>query len=158
MRNISIVLLLVFVASVGSAETADLDLLVEWMTGSFSSRQQSLEDEAYFDIRPCPQYGGPPGQVGLQALELLRLLRDEPGELPLPLLFGSGPSGMTDAGSLSSRRPRRRSNSPIGKGSTVWWRILMAASRVRCTLFRIPLPLSAQGGHPGVSTRSSPSS
>jgi hypothetical protein len=39
------------VVSRGSKTDADLEALVEWMSGSFSSRQQSIEDPGSLDIR-----------------------------------------------------------------------------------------------------------
>ena len=54
MRRLVALVMVVFCASVGGAESAassDLATLVEWMTGSFSSLEQSLADESYYDIR-----------------------------------------------------------------------------------------------------------
>ena len=58
MHTIFMVLLVVFLSSVSADEvftenvsSADLDTLVSWMTGRFSSREQSLQDSSFFDIR-----------------------------------------------------------------------------------------------------------
>lgn len=58
MFNKLLVLLIVFLSSVSADELnekttheTDLDTLAAWMTGQFSSQEQSLKDSAYYDIR-----------------------------------------------------------------------------------------------------------
>lgn len=46
-----IVLLLSFVAVAGSTNAADLDRLVQYMTGSFSSAEQAMNDPDFYDLR-----------------------------------------------------------------------------------------------------------
>ena len=53
MRLLAAALVVLLCAGEVQAERPDSDFatLVDWMTGSFSSQAQSLEDEEYFDIR-----------------------------------------------------------------------------------------------------------
>ena len=51
--RVGIALTVLFVAAF-SAAAGDLETLVKWMSGSFSSEAQSLEDDAFFDIRLNP--------------------------------------------------------------------------------------------------------